>query len=212
MLRKSPFFDFFCRQDETDFESFIARSTEDEHYINWNEFALPHDYGDAEAEYSAIRNDCAICDVSPMRKIQIRGRGAGAFFDRLMTRPVSELPAMRATYTMFCNEDGSLKDDAILYKYAGDDYLLMLSDVDHSPYFESLCRDRNLTDVTFEVCTLQFDTHSGVKARCKSSSIDRYFCLSKLAGSLVSDRYRLPSQKCLMALSMHSIASSNRLV
>ena len=153
MLRKSTFFDFLNRRDETDFESFMAESIEDEHYINWNQFVLPHDYGDAELEYRAIRNNCAIFDVSPLRKIQVRGLGAGAFLDRLLTRPVSDLPAMRATYTVFCNEDGSLKDDAILYRYANDDYLLMPSDIDHSPYFESVCRKLGLGDVTFTECT-----------------------------------------------------------
>lgn len=153
MLKKSVFFDFLNRRDETDFESFLAESNEDEHYINWNEFVLPHDYGDAETEYRAIRNACAIFDVSPIRKIRVHGVGAGAFFDRLLTRPVSNLPAMRATYTVFCNDDGSLKDDAILYKYADDDYLMMPSDVDHSPYFQSLCRRFELSDVTFTECT-----------------------------------------------------------
>jgi len=153
MLRKSTFFDFLNRRDETAFESFMADSIEDEHYINWNQFVLPHNYGDAELEYHAIRNSCAIFDVSPIRKIRVRGAGAGAFFDRLLTRPVSDLPAMRATYTVFCSEDGTLKDDAILYKYADDDYLLMPSDIDHSPYFESVCHRLGLRDVTFTECT-----------------------------------------------------------
>ena len=131
----------------------MAGSVEDEHYINWNQFVLPHDYGDAETEYSAIRSSCAIFDVSPIRKICVRGSGAGVFFDRLSTRPVSGLPAMRATYTVFCNEDGSLKDDAILYKFDDDDYLLMPSDIDHSPYFESLCEQFGLGDVSFAECT-----------------------------------------------------------
>jgi glycine cleavage system T protein (aminomethyltransferase) len=159
MLRKSTFFDFLNRRDETDFESFMADSIEDEHYINWNQFVLPHDYGDAELEYHAIRNSCAIFDVSPIRKIRVRGADAGAFFDRLLTRPVSDLSAMRATYTVFCNEDGTLKDDAILYKYADDYYLLMPSDVDHSPYFESVCHRLKLGDVSFTECT---DSWSGL--------------------------------------------------
>ncbi len=137
------------RRDGEDFESFVINSTEDEHYINWNEFLLPHDYGDAAAEYFAIRNECAVFDVSPIRKIRVSGVGAGAFLDRLLTRPVSSLPAMRATYTVFCNEDGNLKDDAILYKYADDDYLIMPSDIDHSPYFLSLCQRFDFSDVTF---------------------------------------------------------------
>ena len=153
MLRKSTFFDFFNRRVETSFERFIADSVEDEHYINWNGFALPLDYGNAETEYLAIRNSCAIFDVSPMRKIRVRGAGAGVFLDHLLTRPASDLPTLRAAYTVFCNEDGSLKDDAILYKFTDDDYLLMPSDIDHSPYFETLCQQFDLHDVSFTECT-----------------------------------------------------------
>jgi len=153
VLRKSVFFDFLNRHDDADFEHFMANAVEDEHYINWNQFVLPHDYGEAEREYFAIRNSCAIFDVSPIRKIHVTGTGAGDFFDRLLTRPVSELPAMRAKYTVFCNEDGSLKDDAILYKFADDDFLLMPSDVDHSPYFETVCQKFSLGNVAFTECT-----------------------------------------------------------
>ncbi len=167
MLKKSVFFDFLNRREEMDFEKFISESAEDQDYINWNEFLLPHDYGDAETEYFAIRNSCALFDVSPLRKIQVRGAGAGEFFDQLLTRPVSDLPAMRATYTVFCNEDGSFKDDAILYKSSDEDYLLMLSDVDHSPYFESLCRQRGLGDVTFDECT---DALAGIAVQGPSSA------------------------------------------
>ncbi len=153
MLKKSIFFDFLNRRDGTDFNRFMVDSIEDEHYINWNQFVLPNDYGDSESEYLAIRNSCALFDVSPLRKIQVRGSGAGEFFDRLLTRPVSDLPIMRATYTVFCNQDGTFKDDAILYKYADDDYMLMPSDVDHSPYFESVCQQFALGNVAFTECT-----------------------------------------------------------
>ena len=153
MLKKSPFFDFLNRRSDSSFEDFVATSAEDEHYINWNEFLLPNDYGDAELEYHAIRNSCAVFDVSPLRKIRVHGSNAGAFFDRLLTRPVSDLAPMRATYTVFCNSDGSLKDDAILYKFADDDYLMMPSDIDHTPYFESVCQQFKIEDVSFTECT-----------------------------------------------------------
>ena len=153
MLRESVFFDYLNRRDGLRFEQFIANSIEDQHYINWNEFALPHDYGDAEMEYTAIRNSCALFDVSPIRKIRVGGPGAGAFFDRLLTRPVSQVAPMRATYTVFCNDNGSLKDDAILYKFDHDDYLIMPSDIDHSPYFKTVCDRYSISDVSFEDCT-----------------------------------------------------------
>jgi glycine cleavage system T protein (aminomethyltransferase) len=66
---------------------------------------------------------------------------------------------MRATYTVFCNENGCLKDDAILYKFADDDYLLMPSDIDHSAYFGSLRLHLKLSEVSFAECT---DSLAGV--------------------------------------------------
>ena len=153
MLKKSPFFDFLNRRSEPSFEGFMAASVEDEHYISWNDFLLPNDFGDAQFEYHAIRNSCAIFDVSPLRKIRVHGSGAGAFFDRLLTRPVSGLAPMRATYTVFCDSDGNLKDDAILYKFTDDDYLMMPSDIDHTPYFESICQQFSIEDVSFAECT-----------------------------------------------------------
>ena len=153
MLKKSPFFESFNRRSDASFDSFLAASVEDEDYINWNGFLLANDYGDAELEYHAIRESCAVFDVSPLRKIRVHGSNSGAFFDRLLTRPVSDLSPMRATYAVFCNEDGSFKDDTILYKFADDDYLIMPSDIDHSPYFESVCEKYKIEGVSFAECT-----------------------------------------------------------
>ena len=47
---------------------------------------------------------------------------------------------MTAIYVTYCNIDGTLKDDSILYKFSNQDYLMMPSDIDHSPHLE-LCRD-----------------------------------------------------------------------
>jgi glycine cleavage system aminomethyltransferase T len=60
---------------------------------------------------------------------------------------------MRGTYVIFCNDNGTLKDDAILYKYADNDYLLMPSDVDHTLYFESTCARFDFDSVSFTECT-----------------------------------------------------------
>ena len=149
MIKKAAFYDFFNRRSGCDFDQFISESVEDEHYINWNDYVLPMHYGDAELEYNALRHGCAIFDGTPFRKVRIYGSGAGKFLDHLVTRPVSALASMRATYVVFCNEDGSLKDDSVLFKFDEDDYLIMPSDVDHIPYFEDL-RDRlAIADVAF---------------------------------------------------------------
>jgi aminomethyltransferase len=153
VLRKSPFFDFLNRRKNTDFEAFCSNAIEDTDYIEWNGFLLAHDYGDAAMEYRAIRQSCAIFDVSPLRKYRISGADSGAFLDRLLTRPVSSSSSMRSIYVLFCNDDGSLKDDAILYKYDDDDYLLMPSDIDHLAHFDSLIEKADLRQVSIIDCT-----------------------------------------------------------
>lgn len=149
MIQKAAFYDFLNRRRSRDFDQFLSESVEDEHYINWNDYVLPMHYGDAELEYNAIRHSCAIFDGTPFRKVRIHGSGTGEFLDHLVTRPVSGLASMRATYVVFCNEDGSLKDDSVLFKFDEDDYLIMPSDVDHIPYFEDLRARLDIADVTF---------------------------------------------------------------
>ncbi len=156
LLRRSPFFDFLNRRENQDFTQFITASVLDEDYINWNEFALPFDYGNDEFEYTELRSRCAIFDSTPLQKIQIRGSDCGRFLDRALTRPVSKLPSMRATYAILCNDDGTIKDDAILYKFDDDDYLIMPSDIDHTPYFDSLCDRFDIENVSFTNISEQF--------------------------------------------------------
>ena len=62
---------------------------------------------------------------------------------------------MRGIYVAFCNADGSLKDDSILYKFSENDYLLMPSDINHIPYLQSLCDQLalDISEVTLQECT-----------------------------------------------------------
>lgn len=152
-MKKSPFFDFLNRRDPAATKHYLSPHFEDVHFIDWNDYLLPLDYGDAQAEYRAIRDSCGVFDISPLRKYRIRGPDAGDFLDHLLTRPASATESMRGIYVAFCNEDGTLKDDAILHKYAADDYLLLPSDMDHSVHFDGLHRqlgigDLNITDST----------------------------------------------------------------
>jgi aminomethyltransferase len=161
-MKKSAFFDFLKGSDTdsiaSSFETLLASNRDDEDYIDWNGYLLPNDYGDAQAEYHAIRNSCALFDVSPIRKCYIRGAKAGFFLDHLFTRPVSKAPVMRGIYAIFCNEDGSLKDDAVIYKYADDDYLLMPSDIDHREYYFWLRDQLGIAEdeLDIEDCTEQW--------------------------------------------------------
>lgn len=146
MLKKGLFFDLLNRCAGVDFDSFLRTHQLYAHYVGVHDYLLPFDYGDAEREYHAVRNGCAMFDACSSRKYRIRGRGAGAFLDYLLTRPVSSSPPMRGIYAVFCNDDGSVKDDVVVYKYSDDDYVLMPA-FDHTEHFEAVRMRKGIEDV-----------------------------------------------------------------
>ena len=158
-LKQSAFFEYLNRREHPSYTSFVSTGALDTDYIDWNGHLLPMDYGDSEYEYRSIRHECALFDVSPMRKIRITGSDASPFLDILLTRPVSHLTPNHASYVVFCTEAGYLKDDAMLYKFSDEDYLLLPSDIDHCDYFSQLADTRSFTNVSFTECT---DTLAGM--------------------------------------------------
>jgi len=64
-----------------------------------------------EHEYNAIRNGCALIDVSPLFKYLISGRDAVTLVDRLITRDARRLQPGQVIYTPWCNERGQVMDD-----------------------------------------------------------------------------------------------------
>ncbi|MEO8329103.1 MAG: hypothetical protein ABI586_03770, partial [Candidatus Nanopelagicales bacterium] len=144
--KKSVFYDFLSRYAPGDFDTYMANSTEDEDYLNWHGYCLPYVFEDEEQEYRAVRNGCALFDATPAQKYRIRGDDASAFMDYVMTRSIGSLQPMRATYAIWCNDDGMLNDDSMLYKLADNDYLLMVAEVHHDDHF-ARCKEK-FDDVT----------------------------------------------------------------
>jgi aminomethyltransferase len=144
--KKSLFYDFLARYGDGDFEAYMAASEPDEDYLNWNGYTLPYVFTEEEAEYNAVRHGCALFDATPANKYRITGPDAGGLLDYMTTRAMSRLPEMRATYAIWCNPDGMLNDDAMLFKRADDDYLLMAAEVDHTEYLAELAE--RYADVT----------------------------------------------------------------
>jgi aminomethyltransferase len=145
--KKSVFYDFLARYDVgSDFDSYLASAVDGDDYLNWNGYVLRHVFEDEEKEYRAVREGCALFDATPANKYRITGGDAGALLDYMTTRAMSRLPEMRATYAIWCNEDGMLNDDAMLFKLADDDYLLMAAEVEHLDYLGELAT--KFADVT----------------------------------------------------------------
>jgi aminomethyltransferase len=75
-----------------------------------------------EHELNAIRNACALIDVSPLFKYRVSGRDAMRLVDRVITRDAKKLAVGQVYYTPWCDEEGKVIDDGTVTKVSGDTY------------------------------------------------------------------------------------------
>jgi len=86
---------------------------------------LPVWYTSILEEHRAVRSGAGIFDISDMGRIWITGRKAGAFLDRVSTRPASRLQIGSSQLCLLCFEDGGMLDDLWAYRLETDRYLIV---------------------------------------------------------------------------------------
>jgi aminomethyltransferase len=67
-----------------------------------------------EHEYNAIRNACALIDISPLYKYLITGRDATRLVNRVITRDINKAKVGQVIYCCWCDEDGKVIDDGTI--------------------------------------------------------------------------------------------------
>ncbi|WP_336204809.1 2Fe-2S iron-sulfur cluster-binding protein [Nonomuraea sp. LPB2021202275-12-8] len=75
-------------------------------------------------ECRAARTGVAAMDASTLGKIDIRGRDAGAFLDRIYTNMYSTLAVGACRYGLMCTADGMVFDDGTTTRLGEDHYLM----------------------------------------------------------------------------------------
>src|SRR5215475_605127 len=81
-----------------------------------------------EHEYNAIRNACALIDISPLFKYLITGRDAAKLLNRVITRDVSKMTPGQVIYTPWCDEAGKVIDDGTLSRLEDATYRMTAAD------------------------------------------------------------------------------------
>ena len=66
-------------------------------------------------------------DVSHMGRFQVSGANTMAFLQKVLTNNAQALQPWEAQYTMIGNEQGGALDDAFLYRFGEDNYLLVVN-------------------------------------------------------------------------------------
>ena len=78
----------------------------------------------ATREVLATRGGVGICDVSTLGKIDVQGKDAGVFLDKLYCNTFSTLAVGKARYGLMLREDGIVMDDGTTSRLAEDHYVM----------------------------------------------------------------------------------------
>ena len=69
------------------------------------------------AEHQAVRRGAGLFDVSHMGEIEVRGARADDFVQYVTTNDISKVAVGQAQYTALLQEDGTLLDDLLVYRF-----------------------------------------------------------------------------------------------
>jgi len=90
------------------------------------------------AEYSAVRQQVGVFDVSHLGKISVKGAGALNYLNQMLTNDLNRITAGQAQYSLLCNEDGGVVDDLIVYRNSDTDLFLVPNASNTSSVFKIL--------------------------------------------------------------------------
>ncbi len=113
-------------------------------------------------EHLLTRKGAGLFDVSHMGRFIVRGSGALNFLQHVLTNNAEALDIreMGAQYTLIPNEAGGAVDDAYLYRFVQEEYLLVVNGANREKdwnHFQGLLKDFDdveLTDQTKEIAML----------------------------------------------------------
>lgn len=93
---------------------------------------MPVRYEGIREEHSAVRRHAGMFDVSHMGQVEVEGRGALGFLQRVLSNDVAAIHLGGAQYSCLCNEEGGVLDDLFAYRLGGDRYLLVTNAANHA--------------------------------------------------------------------------------
>jgi aminomethyltransferase len=93
-------------------------------FFGWE---MPVQYAGIIQEHRCVREHAGIFDLSHMGEFEVRGPGAKAFLQRLLTNNVERAADGKALYSALCKDDGGVIDDLLVYRRADDDFLVVVN-------------------------------------------------------------------------------------
>jgi aminomethyltransferase len=112
------------------------------------------------SEHLTTRSNAGLFDVSHMGRFKVKGSGALPFLQHVLSNNAAALNVGESQYTMIPDENGGAIDDAYLYRFVKDEYLLVVNAANHKKDWEHLHKycdmfgQIELVDITTEMAMM----------------------------------------------------------
>lgn len=133
-LRRSPFFEAT--------QQYGARA-----YTTYNHMLFPIRFADLEAEYWHLIEHVTVWDVAVERQVEITGRDAFTFVNRLTPRDLARCAVGQGKYVLITSPAGGIINDPVLLRLGENHFWLALADSDVRLWAEGVALHEGL-DVT----------------------------------------------------------------
>jgi aminomethyltransferase len=95
--------------------------------VSFGGWDMPVEYAGLISEHLAVRAAAGLFDVSHMGELEFEGEGARAFLQRTTSNDVARLADGQGQYTALVMPNGACVDDAVLYRFSPQRYLMVVN-------------------------------------------------------------------------------------
>ncbi|MEW6308326.1 MAG: glycine cleavage system aminomethyltransferase GcvT [Bacillota bacterium] len=95
--------------------------------VDFGGWALSVQFSGILEEHRSVRERVGLFDVSHMGEVRVRGKGALAFLQKLVSRDLAPMADGQIFYTHMLYPNGGTVDDLMVYKLKADDYFLVIN-------------------------------------------------------------------------------------
>ncbi|MEO8447040.1 MAG: glycine cleavage system aminomethyltransferase GcvT [bacterium] len=138
-------------------------------------YEMPIQYEGIIAEHKAVRESVGVFDVSHMGEVEVRGKDALDFVQRITTNDVSKLESGDIQYSAMCLKDGGIVDDLLVYN-CGDYFMLVINasniDKDVKWMEENVTGDVQLKNISDDITLIAVQGKNSEATLQKLTDID----------------------------------------
>ncbi|MFA5336468.1 MAG: glycine cleavage system aminomethyltransferase GcvT [Candidatus Omnitrophota bacterium] len=95
--------------------------------VSFHGWLLPIQYTGILEEHNATRTKAGLFDVSHLGKLEVSGKAAKPFLQKIFTNNMDKAVPGKIAYSPLCNDLGGILDDAFIYGAGGDRYILIVN-------------------------------------------------------------------------------------